>query len=404
MANQILTARFCETVKPPATGRAEYRDAALPGFRFRVTARGKRSFSLVYRGVDRRQRRLTWAYPGYKLAEARTAAEAALRAVGRGENPETEKRAAKAAAVSLPGTVGDLCDRYVEQHLKKNVRRWEAAEGELENHIKPHLGALGLGEIERGHVRGMLAAIEPEYPVAANRALQRLRAMFNWAIEQDLATTNPTVGIKKPTKEKPRSRTLSDDELAAMWHACAGLGYPAQQFVRMLILTGQRRDDVRLMHWSEIDLDRRDWTIPAERYKGDRAHLIPLTEAMAAMLEDMPFRDRAGYVFSPSGGAKPYGNVVRTKREIDKAAGVTGWTLHDLRRTLRTGLSRLGVRPDISERAIGHAVGGALGQVYDTHEYRAEKLDALQAWGAHVTAAVEGQAAENVVALRSAVE
>ena len=99
MANQILTARFCETVKPPATGRAEYRDAALPGFRFRVTARGKRSFSLVYRSVDRRQRRLTWAYPGYKLAEARTAAEAALRAVGRGENTETEKRAAKAAAV-----------------------------------------------------------------------------------------------------------------------------------------------------------------------------------------------------------------------------------------------------------------------------------------------------------------
>ena len=404
MANQILTARFCEAVKPPATGRAEYRDAALPGFRFRVTARGKRSFSLVYRGVDRRQRRLTWAYAGYKLAEARKAAESTLRAVGRGENPETEKRAVKAAALSLPGTVGDLCDRYVEQHLKKNVRRWEAAEGELENHIKPHLGALGLGEIERGHVRGMLAAIEPEYPVAANRALQRLRAMFNWAIEQDLATTNPTVGIKKPTKEKPRSRTLSDDELTAVWHACAGLGYPAQQFVRMLILTGQRRDDVRLMHWSEIDLDRRDWTIPAERYKGDRAHLIPLTEAMAAMLEDMPFRDRAGYVFSPSGGAKPYGNVVRTKREIDKAAGVTGWTLHDLRRTLRTGLSRLGVRPDISERAIGHAVGGALGQVYDTHEYRAEKLAALQAWGAHVTAAVEGQAAENVVALRSAVE
>ena len=404
MANQILTARFCETVKPPATGRAEYRDAALPGFRFRVTARGKRSFSLVYRSVDRRQRRLTWAYPGYKLAEARTAAEAALRAVGRGENPETEKRAAKAAAVSLPGTVGDLCDRYVEQHLKKNVRRWEAAKGELENHIKPHLGALELGEIERGHVRGMLAAIEPEYPVAANRALQRLRAMFNWAMAQDFATTNPTVGIKKPTKEKPRARTLSDDELAAVWHACAGLGYPAQQFVRMLILTGQRRDDVRLMQWSEIDLDRRDWTIPAERYKGDRAHLIPLTEAMAAMLEDMPFRDRAGYVFSPSGGAKPYGNVVRTKREIDKATGITGWTLHDLRRTLCTGLSRLGVRPDISERAIGHAVGGALGQVYDTHEYRAEKLAALQAWGAHVTAAVEGQAAENVVALRSAME
>ena len=404
MTNQILTARFCDTVKPPATGRAEYRDAALPGFRLRVTARGRRSFSLVFRASDGRQRRLTWACPGYRLAEARTAAEGALRAGARGEIPETETHAAKAAAVRLPATVGALCDRYVAQYLRKNVRRWKAAAGELETHIKPHLGALGLGEIERGHVRAMLAAIEPHYPVAANRALQRLRAMFNWAMEHDLATVNPTVGIKRPTRERPRSRTLSDDEVAAVWRACAGLGYPGHQFVRMLILTGQRRDDVRLMHWSEIDLDRRDWTIPAERYKGDRAHLVPLTEAMAAMLEDMPFRDRAGYVFSPSGGARPYGNVVRTKRRIDRAAGVTGWTLHDLRRTLRTGLSRLGIRPDISERAIGHAVGGALGQVYDTHEYRAEKLAALQAWGAHVTAAVEGQAAENVVALRSAVE
>ncbi len=172
----------------------------------------------------------------------------------------------------------------------------------------------------------------------------------------------------------------------------------------MLILTGQRRDDVRLMHWAEIDLDRADWTIPAERYKGDRAHLVPLTEAMVAMLEEMSFRDRSGYVFSPTAGAKAYGNVVKPKRAIDKASGVTGWTIHDLRRTLRTGLSRLGIRPDISERVIGHAVGGTLGQTYDTHEYRAEKSAALEAWGAHVMAAVTGQGNENVVTLRAAAE
>ena len=219
MVNQILTARFCETVKPPATGRAEYRDAALPGFRLRVTARGKRSFSLVYRGVDRQQRA---AHVGLAGIQARPGAHGRRGCFAGGwtrRDPAAEKRAVTAAAVRLPGTVGDLCDRYVAQHLKKNVRRWEAAEGEIENHVKPHLGALGLGEIERGHVRAMLAAIEAQYPVAANRALQRLRALFNWAIEQDLAITNPTGGIKKPTKEKPRSRTLSDDELAAVWQS-----------------------------------------------------------------------------------------------------------------------------------------------------------------------------------------
>ena len=125
---------------------------------------------------------------------------------------------------------------------------------------------------------------------------------------------------------------------------------------------------------------------------------------MVEMLVSMPFRDRSRYVFSATAGAKAYVNVTKPKRVIDKASEVTGWTLHDLRRTLRTGLSRLGIRPDISERVIGHAVGGTLGQTYDTHEYRAEKLAALEAWNAHVMAAVEGRDAENVVTLRAAGE
>ena len=399
MTSKVLTARFCETVAPPETGRSTYNDAALPGFRFRVTVAGRRSFSLVYRGPDRKQRRLTWPFPTYKLAEARSEAETTLRAVGRGEDPAAEKRAAKAAAVSLPGTVDALCDAYIERHLKPNVRRWHQPKGEIDNHIRPRIGDLALDEITRGHVREMIAEIGRKYPVAANRVLARTKAVFNWAVENDLALTNPALGVKKPTREKPVARTLSDDELAAVWKACDELGYPAQQYVRFLILTGQRRDDVRLMHWSEIDLNRADWTIPAERYKGDRAHLVPLTEAMVEMLESMPFRDRAGYVFSPTAGVKAYNNLVKPKRAIDKASEVTGWTLHDLRRTLRTGLSRLRFRPDISERVIGHAVGGTLGQTYDTHEYRAERLAALKAWGEHVAAAVEGRVSKNVVAL-----
>ena len=127
---------------------------------------------------------------------------------------------------------------------------------------------------------------------------------------------------------------------------------------------------------------------------------LVLTAAMVALLEDLPFK--AGYVFSASGGEKPYANVVKPKRTLDRRSDVTSWTLHDLRRTLRTGLSRLGIRPDISERVIGHSVGGRLGQTYDTHEFRAEKLAALTAWGAHVNDVVEGRRKENVVPLREA--
>ena len=395
---RILKSKTINAIKPDPERRMEIPDGLVSGLYLVVQMSGKKSWALRYRYRGQPAKLTLGRYPAISLADARTKARAGLEKLDLGIDPRVGMRAAKAATVNLPGTVGALCDRYVEQYLKKKVRRWEAAKGEIENHIKPHVGALPLDEIERGHVREMLAAIEAKYPVAANRALQRLRAVFNWAVEHDLATTNPTLGIKRPTKERPVSRVLSDGELAAVWKACVGLGYPAQQYVRFLILTGQRRDDVRLMHWSEIDLDldRAGWTIPAERYKGARAHLVPLTGTMIEMLEEMPFRDRVGYVFSASGGEKPYSNVVKLKRVIDTASEVTGWTLHDLRRTLRTGLSRLGVRPDISERVIGHAVGGTLGQTYDTHGYRAEKLAALEAWDKHT---VEGRNTENVVTL-----
>lgn len=397
--NRTLTARFVETAAPPKSGRVEYCDAALPGFRFRVTANGVRSFSLVYRDVDRVQRRLTWTWPGYPLTKARGAAQAALRAVAEGKRPATDKQIAR-AAVALPGTVDALCDAYVARYLEKQVRRWRAAQGEIDNHVRRHLGALRLAEIERGHVRAMLAAIEPAAPVAANRALQRTRALFRWAIDNDLAATDPTIGVKRPTKETPAARVLSDDELAAVWRATAGLAYPGREFARLLILTGQRRDDVRLMHWGELDLERGDWVIPAARYKSARAHLVPLTAATVELLAAIPCRDAGGFVLSPAGGAGAYGNVTRPKRVLDKASGVVDWTWHDLRRTLRTGLSRLGIRPDIAERVIGHSVGGRLGMTYDTHEYRAEKLTALEAWGRHLVELIDGRPANKVVKLR----
>ena len=397
---KTLTARFVESVKPPKQGRAEYPDAALPGFRLRVTSSGIKSFSLRYRSpVNRKHRRLTWAYPGYSLADARDAAQDAVRAVQRGDDPAPEKQP-PGAPLALPGTVSDLCDKYVDNYLKKNVRRWQQARGELDNHIKPRIGALGIDDVTRAHVRAMLAEIEPAHPVAANRALQRLRALYNWAMGQDLAAANPTSGVKKPTREQPASRVLNDAELVAVWNAADALNYPAREYTHFLMTTGQRRDDVRLMHWSEIDLEMGNWTIPASRYKSRRPHLVPLTDGMMAMLKVMPFRDASAFVFSATGGKAPYANLMRPKRTLDKVSGVIGWTWHDVRRTLRTGLSRLGIRPDVAERVIGHSVGGRLGEVYDLYDYREEKLRALDAWATHIDAALTGRVAENVVALR----
>jgi integrase len=380
--SKVLTSKFVENVKPPATGRSEYWDAALPGFVLRVTVKGVKSFSFRYRAADGSYKRLSWAYPAFQLSEARDEAQKAVRAIGRGQDPETGEK-----KPSAPETLNALCDRYVAEYLKKNVRRWEAAKGEIDNHVRPHLGALKLEKVEKANVRKMLAEIEPNYPVAANRALGRLRAIYNWALENDLVATDPTHGVKKPTKEKPVSRTLSDEELAKIWNAAASLSYPAREYIRFLILSGQRRDDVRGMCRDELDMRMGNWLIPAERYKSVRSHLIPLTDGMKELLKVTPAK---GFIFSLTGGEKPYGNLVKPKRKLDKLSGVKGWTLHDIRRTVRTGLSRLGVRPDVAERIIGHSVGGKLGETYDVYSYRKEKLEALFLWERYVLSAAAG--------------
>lgn len=373
---KVLTSLFVSNVKPTGA-RLEYRDAALPGFLLRVTGDGKKSFTYRYRSpADGTHKRLTWGYPAYSLADARTEAENVVRTVARKEEPKP------APALELPETVGELCSLYVKQHLKKRVRKWKEAEGEIENHIRPKLGTTRLDKITKSHVRLLIQGIEATYPVAANRVLSRLRAVFNWGNDEDLCTVDPTRGVKKPTKEKPKARTLTDDELKAVWLACDALDFPAREYMRALILTGQRRDEVRCVQRQEVDRLMMNWVIPATRYKSDRDHLIPLTPAVLELFDAS--LARAGYIFSSTEGKTPYANLIRPKRTLDKVSGVSGWTLHDVRRTVRTGLSRLGIRPDIAERVIGHSVGGKLGETYDIYSYRQEKLEALTAWQAHI--------------------
>jgi integrase len=402
-----FTAKMVEKIAPDPKGRREIPDGLLPGLYLVVQPSGAKSWAIRYRANGRPRKFTLGSFPKIELGEARDLAREHMRAISKGADPAAEKRAAKAAqaAPDLPTTMGDLCDLYVKRHLKKNVRRWQAAEREIERHIRPRLGDKPLAELKRAHIRQLLAEIVEVYPVQANRTLSRIRAIMNWALGEDLIEADPTAGIKRPTKETPADRILSDDELRAVWTATDRLGHPAQPFMRILMLTGQRRDDVRLMHWDEINLPERTWIIPANRYKARRPHLVPLTEQAAAILEVMPFREAGGYVFSTDGGGRPYSNVQKPKAAIDKASKVTGWTLHDVRRTVRTGLSRLGVRPDIAERVIGHAVGGRLGQTYDVYEYVDEKRRALEAWAAHLARVVEGREAAadgNVVRLAAA--
>lgn len=393
---KALTAKAIEKMRPNPDKRLEIPDGLLPGLYFLVQPSGVKSWAVRFR-VNGKPTKLTLGrFPAIELSKARELARNKLEAVAKGNDPAAERRAAKRTrqVIALPTTVGGLCDLYVERHLKPNIRRWENAKGEIDNHIRPRIGNLALAALTRAHVREMTREIGEAFPVAANRALARLRAVLNWAVAEDLVEANVAAGIKRPTREMPVDRILSDAELRAIWTASSGLKYPAREFARLLILSGQRRDDVRLMHRDEIDFGSRAWVIPADRYKGRRSHLVPLSEAMAEIIEGLPFRDSGGYALSLDGGERAYSNVQKPKAALDKAAELTAWTWHDLRRTMRTGLSRLGIREDIAARVIGHTVGGRLGATYNLYEFAEEKRQALEAWAQHVQRLQSGKVVE----------
>jgi integrase len=224
------------------------------------------------------------------------------------------------------------------------------------------------------------------------------RACYGWAIGKDLLVENPFAGIKLDAVAS-RERVLSDQELVAIWGATKGPGvYNA--IVRLLILTGQRREEVAAMTWDELAPNLSIWTIPASRAKNGVAHIVPLSPQASAVLQraprlaDLVFRGRAGV----------FNGFSKAKTNLDDASGVTGWRLHDLRRTVATGLQRLGVRLEVTEAVLNHVSGSRAGIVgiYQRHHWADEKRAALAGWGAHVTALVDGREADdNVVSLQA---
>lgn len=178
---------------------------------------------------------------------------------------------------------------------------------------------------------------------------------------------------------RARDRVLSNGEIKALWQALQQIPYPFGPFVQLLLLTAQRRDEIAHMRWREIDGDL--WTIPRQRYENGRANAVPLTEEAQSILAALP---RSGeFVFSTTGRTLISG-FSKSKAAIDRASGVTGWRLHDLRRTARSLMSRTGVSSEIAERDLGHAIPGVAG-VYDRHDYVSAKRDALRKLAAKIT-------------------
>jgi integrase len=412
MPTKRLTDLFVERVKPPARGRIEYFDAAFGGLALRVTEKGHKSWSLHYR-IGGRLRRLTiGSYPAIKPAEARRDAGRALDRVHQGFDPAEDKRAHRLVAQhqSVAEVVRDYLDR-VQRNAAPNTYR--VTKHTFERDVLPIWQNRLIQSITRGDVHRVIDPIlAREADVHANRVMARLRAFFNWAVERDLLSVSPLAGMKPPTKERPRDRALSDDELRWLWRASEMVEWPFGPLVKLLLFTAQRRDEVARMEWSEVNFEKRNWTQPREKTKNDQAHEVQLSAPAIEVLNlALPIGKR--FIFTNNGKAPVSGfshakvrldvAMLKAKREElgDKCEAIPHWTLHDLRRTAATGMARLNFPPHVVDKILNHRSGTIRGvaAIYNKYAYAEERRAALEAWGRYVETLV-APAPARVVALR----
>lgn len=373
----MLTDAKVAALKPPSSGQREYPDNRVTGLRVRVGAGGTKTWIYRARAGGRTINKKLGTYPAMKLADAREAALKAMEAIARSGSAEVLER-----------TFGALAEHWIKFVAKPKNDSWKNQERTLQRHVLPRWSDRKIADIRRADVRDLVEGLEGV--VLPNRVLTLVKTIFRFALSRDWIEFSPADGIRKPRSERSRDRVLTMPELAAIWRAAEHLGYPFGPFIRLLILTAQRRTEVASIRWADIDFDTATWTIPAALTKAERQHALPLSPLALATIEPLP--RIGGYLFTTDGRTHMT-NFAKLKGRLDAyvvAAGATlePWRLHDLRRSGATHMVRLGVREEVVGRVLNHAVTGLTARVYALHSYGPEKREALNLWAEELTRAL----------------
>jgi integrase len=389
---------------------AVYWDAEVANFGYRLRRRGKhvrKTWIVQYQNRNRDRRRFTFAPGELSATAARKQAAELLARIKLGYDPQGE--------IVVARTRGALNFRaVVDDFLAAHEGAWRSGTAKQYRHIlltycQP-LHALGLDEVTRAHIAPLLTRVEKERGRrSASLTRARLFTLYIWAIEEGRVDVNPIIGTRKVRYDEKRDRVLSDEELTKLWHACDQEhflhGGNFGRAVKLLILTGCRRREITGMQWRELDFEKGIWTLPAERSKNGRAHVLPLVPAIRAVLDEVQRERWDGrdweadeYVFSTKGAM----NVNRPLEAVYERCGFSNWWLHDLRRSVATGMANLGILPHVIECVLNHVSGfrAGVGGVYNRASYEREVAQALQRWSEHVLALAEGRA-EKVVPLHA---
>jgi integrase len=397
-----ITKRAVDALKPGE----HIADEGVVGFVARCLPSGRVSYGYRFRTGGKRRWLALGLHGSITPEQARKLAKQAAGKVAAERDPQAEREKARAEAEKeVVGKVNAVLDEFERHHVSK-LRSAEQVNGVLRRHVRPRIGKRIIYDLQRSDITAMLDEIAVQHgPVIADRVLAWLRKAFNWQMARDDRFNSPITKAMARLKpgERARDRVLSDGEIRDLWKALDEITQPEPfpRFIRALVLTALRRSEVSHMRWEEIEGDT--WTLPSERSKTKRPQVVPLTEEARTLLGEPRKR---GYVFSTdsgerafSGYGKPKAVLDRKIAEIRKSDGrkpMARWTLHDLRRTARSLMSRAGVSADIAERVLGHVIPGVRG-VYDRHEYAAEKRDALERLAAMIERILNP--APNVVAM-----
>jgi integrase len=420
-----LTVKAVLALKPRATPY-EVRDGAMTGGYIAVHPSGALSYLLRFRFAGAKKKLTIGRFDAATelsavrakahaaaadLAKARRDAEgvdpASAKAKARREAREAERTAKLEAVRVHHDEVEHVVELFAKRHLV-GLRTGDDVRRVLEREVAARWKGRRLGEITRADVHDLLDEVHDRAPVQAARLKAYLSKLFRWARSRGLVEHNPVEVIDRPNVETVRDRVLDDAELALVWRAAARLGFPFGPIVHLLILSGQRLGEVAGMRWSEIDRDKSLWRLPSERVKNARAHEVPLTPQMLAILDVLPRVANRDLIFTTTGSSPPSG-FSRAKRNLDAAiAGMNGgkplppWRLHDLRRSTASGMAALGVNLPVIEKILNHVSGsfGGIVGVYQRHSFSDEKREALERWSAHIERIITGENEKKVVLLR----
>jgi integrase len=372
-------------------------DDDIAGFGLRKRD-GQQSWVFQYAigaGAERITRRIKIGdYPALSPAKAREEAEDLHAKVHLHGDPAIERRRNR---IEAGKTFGKLVEQYL-QFKKDQLRPRSFAEVKrhLEVNAKP-LHCLPLASVDQVAIAGRLSAVAKDGTVSANRTRASLSAMFTWAMGEGIAAANPVAKTNR-REEKTRDRVLSDAELQTVWKSLEDDDYGT--IVKILILTGQRVNEIAGLRWSEIAGEYDKIELPGERTKNARPHDVPIAAKVRELLESRSKVGGRDLIFGRGDG--PFSGWSKAKTELDERTGeLKHWTLHDLRRSAATGMAAIGIQPHVIEAVLNHVSGhkGGIAGIYNRHSYDKEKRQALIQWDAHVTAIIAGKRS-NVTTMR----